>query len=125
MRYAWPICGLLFFSLTSTAMGEGALEPVGAAVEEPVLVDRWGIEHLWSPELTTTPEGKSRAVVVVFLDVNCPIVTRQAPTLRNLHERYYSSGVQLLGIYSNDGLTRMEMAGHKQKLDLPFRSTLR
>ncbi|MBL9080514.1 MAG: redoxin family protein [Planctomycetales bacterium] len=91
-----------------------------ALAEPPVLVDRWGVEHLWSAELNTLPDGKARAFVVVFLDVNCPIVTRQAPTLRALHDRYYSQGIQFLGVYSNAGLARMDMASHKQKLGLPF-----
>ena len=77
-----------------------------AGVAAPILVDRWGIEHLWSSDLSTFPSGQTKAFALVFLDVNCPIVTRMTPVLNELHEHYRKAGVQFLGIYSNDGLTR-------------------
>jgi hypothetical protein len=97
---------------------------VGAAQAEepatPVLVDRWGVEHLWSTDLTTFVDGPTRGLAVVFLDVNCPIVTRMAPKLNELNERYQKERIQFVGVYSNAGLTRVQMASHKQKLDLSF-----
>jgi hypothetical protein len=95
-------------------------EAGNAGLAAPILVDRWGIEHVWSTDLTSLPEGATKAFALVFLDVNCPIVTRMTPVLNELHEQYRKAGVQFLGIYSNDGLTRMQMASHKQKADLAF-----
>jgi hypothetical protein len=91
-----------------------------AGFPAPILVDRWGVEHVWSTDLSTFPAGETKAFALVFLDVNCPIVTRMGSVLNDLHERYRRAGVQFLGIYSNEGLTRMQMASHKQKLDLAF-----
>lgn len=121
------IRGLLFvlvalgaWSKAISPVAAATTEAVTSAASEPLLVDRWGVEHLWSKDLNTLPGGEARAFVLVFLDVNCPIVTRQGPTLGLLYDRFVSHDVQFLGIYSNDGITRMAMAGHKQKLDLPF-----
>jgi len=86
----------------------------------PVLVDRWGVEHLWSTDLTTFVDAPTRGFAVVFLDVNCPIVTRMAPTLNEMNGRYQKDRIQFIGVYSNAGLTRIQMASHKQKLDLSF-----
>ena len=105
---------------TPASSTPSSAQSLTSSAPEPVLVDRWGVEHLWSTELTTFPEGRARAFVVLFLDINCPIVTRQGPTMRELAKRYQESRVQFLGVYSNAGLARMDMAAHKQKLDLPF-----
>jgi len=86
--------------------------------DAPVLVDRWGIEHEFASHLTEFAEGKADAYVVVFLSAKCPIVTRIAPTLNELTRRYASRRVQFMGVYSMEGVTRMEMASHCQKLDL-------
>ncbi|MCE9605401.1 MAG: redoxin domain-containing protein [Planctomycetia bacterium] len=103
-----------FFARCATAA------ETGSAYATPVLVDRWGVEHLWSTDLTSLPDGPARGYAVVFLDVNCPIVTRMAPVLNELSGRYLAERVQFIGVYSNAGLTRMKMASHKQKLDLAF-----
>jgi hypothetical protein len=110
------VVGAVTHAATPSATSPGV---VPASLQSPVLVDRWGVEHVWSSDLSTFPDG-ARAFAVIFLDVNCPIVTRLSPELNNLDEQYRRQGVQFLGIYSNEGLTRMEMASHKQKLDLTF-----
>jgi len=111
----------IIVTLASASPTKGATPEAGTAgVAAPILVDRWGVEHLWSADLSTLPAGETKAFALVFLDVNCPIVTRLGPVLNELHEKYRRAGVQFLGIYSNEGLTRTQMASHKQKLDLPF-----
>lgn len=102
------------------AVASWCVSAVAENETQSVLVDQWGIEHDWSAELTVFPERKARAYAIVFLDKSCPIVTRLSPTLNELQSRYAADRVQFLGIYSNEGTTRLEMASHKQKLDLSF-----
>jgi hypothetical protein len=91
-----------------------------SALAEPVLVDRWGIEHAWSVDLSTLPNQQTRGFAVVFLDTKCPIVTRIAPRLNELADKYLEQKIQFIGVYPNESVTRLAMASHSQKLDLSF-----
>lgn len=110
----------LFAGLAALCSLAGGAVSADDGQSTPVLVDRWGVEHLWTSDLTTLADGPTRGFAVVFLDVNCPIVTRMAPVLNALDEKYRAERIQFVGIYSNASLTRMQMASHKQKLDLSF-----
>ena len=100
------------------------LTPAVSASAEIVLVDRYGQEHTWNPQrpITTLPVRKDvRATVLFFMGTTCPLVNKiYAPVMKELHKKFKPKGVQFLGIYSNSRVTRMAMAGHKQKIDLPF-----
>ena len=123
-RAAAIAIGLIVPSMTGAAIAaESTSTPTLAAetaIPAPVLVDRWGIEHGWSVDLTTFGEGHAKAYAVVFLDTHCPVVTRLAPTLNALQEKYLDAKVQVVGVYSNNGTTRLAMASHAQKLDFSF-----
>lgn len=108
-------CVVLALSWAQSAPTRAA-EPLAP----PVLVDRWGVEHDWSVALNTFAGGKVRGFAVVFLDTKCPIVTRLAPRLNELAEKYRTQEIQFLGVYANEGVTRLGMAAHAQKLDLSF-----
>ena len=119
MRHCEFVAGCFAIATAVGAASAGAVDSQ-PALAPPILVDRWGVEHDWSVELNDLAEGKPRAFAIVFLDTNCPIVTRLAPSLVALSTEFRPLGVQTIGIYSNDGVTRMAMAAHRQRLDLPF-----
>ncbi len=107
-------------AMVGSAQFADSAELASASFPQPVLVDRWGIEHGWSADLTTIGGGRVRGFVVVFLDTKCPLVTRIAPRLNALADKYLEQEVQFLGVYPNEGVTRIAMASHVQKHDLSF-----
>ena len=55
--------------------------------------------HLVKP----MPSGSYRAIVFVFLRIDCPISNRYAPELRRLHDKFASQGVALRLIFPEAG----------------------
>jgi peroxiredoxin/mono/diheme cytochrome c family protein len=63
---------------------------------------------------------KNKAIVVVFLGVECPLSNRYLPVLADLNKKYASKGIAFIGINANaqDGLERV--AAHARQHALPF-----
>ncbi len=61
-----------------------------------------------------------KAIVVVFLGVECPLSNLFVPVLADLHKEYTGKGVAFIGINSNsqDGLERV--ANHARRHAIPF-----
>jgi peroxiredoxin len=62
----------------------------------------------------------SKATVLVFLGVECPMVARYAPRLGDLHAAWSAKGVSFLGIDSNAGETAEAVAAHAKHAGYPF-----
>jgi peroxiredoxin len=63
---------------------------------------------------------EKKAVVVVFLDTECPIANLYVPTLAELHKEYAPKGVQLLGINSSAQDSFVRVSAHAQEREIPF-----
>jgi peroxiredoxin len=67
-------------------------------------------------------EPESRATVIVFLGVDCPLANLYAPRLKDLAVRYSGEGARFLAVNSNDFDTAPELAAFvwKHGLSFPF-----
>jgi peroxiredoxin/mono/diheme cytochrome c family protein len=63
---------------------------------------------------------KNKAVVLVFLGVECPLSNQFVPVLAELHKEYESKGVVFVGINANSQDTLERMATHARRRDIPF-----
>ena len=114
-RYQWIFLALLCTS--SVTAGTNAAGPA------PTLIDRWGQEHQWTIEGLPNSFGTStpRGYVLAFLSHQCPLVNRfYGPVLRELDERFRKERIQFIGVYSDTGSTRLQMASHKQRFNFGF-----
>ena len=62
----------------------------------------------------------AKAVVVAFLDTECPLANLYIPTLIELHKTYSPQGVQFLGINATHQDSFVTVAAHALERDLPF-----
>jgi peroxiredoxin/mono/diheme cytochrome c family protein len=62
----------------------------------------------------------AKAVVVVFLGVDCPVANLYLPRLLELEKQYRAKQVQFLGVYANEAEDLEQIAGHASDHDLPF-----
>jgi peroxiredoxin len=61
-----------------------------------------------------------KAVVVVFVGIECPINNAYWPVLAELHKKYSSKGLQFLAVNSNNQDTRQGVARHAKEHAVPF-----
>lgn len=71
-------------------------------------------------DLSQALGANDRALVLVFLGTECPVVRQYVPRLAELHEKYRPQGIQFLGIYSDVGVNVFQMATHAHDADIPF-----
>jgi len=64
--------------------------------------------------------GKNKAVVLVFLGVECPLSNQFIPVLTGLYKEYASKGIAFVGINSNSQDSREHMAAHARRNAIPF-----
>jgi peroxiredoxin len=63
---------------------------------------------------------KNKAVVLVFLGVECPLCNQFLPVLADLHKQYDKKGVAFVGINSNSQDSRERVAAHARRQEVPF-----
>jgi len=85
-------------------------------VAEPRLKSIYSEVHQVSEFL----KPNTKAIVLVFMGTQCPVIAQYAPRLVELSDKYQPKGVQFLGIYSNVGDDVLRMALHAQRCDFPF-----
>jgi peroxiredoxin len=61
-----------------------------------------------------------KAVVVVFVDTECPLANIYVPTLVDLHKEYADKGVQFLAINSSQQDSFISVSAHAQEREIPF-----
>jgi peroxiredoxin len=96
--------------------GDNVLSPpaIGAKVADFTL-----------PDIDNQPHSlrgykDKKAIVVVFVGVECPIANLYLPTLAELHKKYAGKGVQFLTINSNDQDSFADVVTHARERKLPF-----
>jgi peroxiredoxin/mono/diheme cytochrome c family protein len=63
---------------------------------------------------------KHKAIVIVFLGVECPLSNQFAPVLADLHKEYAGKGIAFVGINSNAQDGRERVAAHARRHNIPF-----
>ncbi len=120
-------CHLLFASF---AVGLGVLSILGVLAvsgNEPAPGQgRKAVDfHLQDPRdqdavsLSVLRE-KNKAVVLVFLGVECPLSNQFVPVLSALHKEYSDKGIAFVGINANSQDSRERVAAHARRHAIPF-----
>ncbi|MCE9606593.1 MAG: redoxin family protein [Planctomycetia bacterium] len=100
----------LSFGLISSFV---AAEELGA-IAESKLVDIDGQSH-------DSAEWKNRkATVLIFLGTDCPVSNGYAPEIQRIYESGKSSGVAVLGVYSDPSVTLEDARTHGKEYGFTF-----
>lgn len=84
--------------------------------QRPRLKSIYSEEH----ELTELKDQHTKAMVLVFLDTDCPVALQYCPMLLELHKQFGKQGVRFYGVYPNARVHVLSMATHAHDQDLPF-----
>lgn len=107
-------CPFCFFSLPDTVVVRSA-EPLRKAtdfrLQDPRDQDTIALSELCS---------KNKAVVLVFLGVECPLSNQFVPVLAGLHKEYKDKGIAFVGINANAQDSRERVAMHARQHAIPF-----
>src|SRR5579859_1143062 len=110
----------LFFGLCVVAFAQ-AMPRGGPAASEARQVADFRLKDPRDQRSVSLGDFKDgKAIVVVFLGVECPLSNLFVPVLADLHKEYAGKGVTFVGINSNsqDGLERVAI--HARRHDIPF-----
>lgn len=64
--------------------------------------------------------GEAKGYALVFLNTSCPVAQRYLPRLEELHQKYASQGIQLVGVYNSQDETPRDIAAHGLAAGLTF-----
>jgi hypothetical protein len=91
-----------------------------APAAQPRLKSIYTEEHAL-PEFV---DAKARALVLVFMGIDCPVVRQYVPRLNHLAGEFSDRGVRFLAVYANAGDNVLSMAHHAEQSDLVFPAML-
>ncbi len=115
MKTLVAACTVALGLAVSAGADEDAAPPaVGSTVRDISLKDI----HRRSRSLGSFRDKK--AIVVVFVGVECPLANLYLPALAALHHEFAGQGVQFIAINSNDQDTFVQVSAHAQERELPF-----
>jgi peroxiredoxin/mono/diheme cytochrome c family protein len=63
---------------------------------------------------------RSKAVVLIFLGVECPLSNQYVPVLADTYKEYANKGIAFIGIYANVQDSRERVAAHARRFAIPF-----
>jgi len=106
---------LLGFGLRAT--NASAAEEVSSKVTKAALIRLQEVSGKWSDPLSV--DG-TKAIVFIFVSVDCPISNSYAPKLRRISEAFTSRGVVLRLVYPNPDEVRAKIKKHLKEYELPF-----
>lgn len=110
--------GLVAWLAFAVAAGADGAERRSATTAAPVSDFRLVDIHRRPRSLDDYKDKK--ALVVVFLDTECPLANVYVPTLVELHKEYADKGVQFLGINSSHQDSFISVSAHAQEREIPF-----
>lgn len=70
------------------------------------------LKELWKPE--------SKAIVFVFMGVDCPVAQLYLPRLESLYDKYSKQGILFYGVYPNSRVDVLTLAHHAHDQKIPF-----
>lgn len=98
----------------------GLILGMAASGAEPKKVDPFTLPDFRGKTHSPMSDPKSNGLVVVFMGTECPINNAYMPRLNDLHRRFRSKGVGLVGINSNEHDSIEKIARHVQKYEIEF-----
>lgn len=114
MRSFLIVSSLILLATAPVHAAERAPAKTGTTIENFTLKD--GYDRSWS--LDQVKDAK--AVVVLFLGVECPVNNAYLPHLADLHQKYSTQGVAFVGINSNWQDSALKVRGHAEANKIPF-----
>jgi len=107
----WP----LSFALVAL-MAFGGAQPSGKVAKgAPIRLQQ--VSGEWSEPLLA---DDAKAIVVIFVSVDCPISNSYAPKLRRINQAFASKGVVLRLVYPNPDEDEAKIKKHLEEYELPF-----
>jgi peroxiredoxin len=117
-RFAYAAAGLsLLPALLWLALGRAEERPADPA---PRKVDNFTLKDTDGKEWSLDGLAKKKAVVVVFIGLECPISNAYLPVLNDLHKKYADKDVQFLAVNSNAMDLPAKITGHAREHKIPF-----
>jgi peroxiredoxin len=107
--------------LIATALG--LADPVDAKVTAPAVgavVPDFSLKDIHRRPRSLDGFKDKKAIVVVFVDTECPLANLYVPTEIELHRKYASQGVQFLAINASSQDSFVTVSAHAQEHDVPF-----
>lgn len=110
------ILGLAALALAHLALGDEKATPssIGKKVDAFTLKDAAG------KAVALADFKDKKAVVVVFVGIECPLNIAYLPRLAELHKEFETQGVQLLAVSANRQDTSRRMAEHVKQHAIPY-----
>lgn len=107
------------FSLVGIGSIAAGAETAAAA---PVKIEQFRLKDFRGKKVSLADYQSKDVVVVVFLGAECPLVKLYAKRLQELHKKYSSKGVAILGVNSNqqDSLAEIAHFVRTNKLKFPM-----
>jgi peroxiredoxin len=123
VKFCAALVGALLGIIVGAAQGAdvsknavSAAAPIGRTIDDFALHDYLGAKY----SLADWPDKK--ALVIVFLGTECPLVKLYGPRLAEMATKYADDGVQFIGINSNqqDSLEDIAHYARSHKIDFPL-----
>ncbi len=112
-----PVLTLLIASATGLAAAD---DPKAAAPAPGAVVPDFQLKDIHRRPRSLAGFGEKRALVVVFLDTECPVGNLYVPTLIDLHKQYEARGVQFVAINSSAQDAFVSVSAHAQERGITF-----
>jgi peroxiredoxin/mono/diheme cytochrome c family protein len=117
MRSLMLVCVLALVSLSCPSETLARkIEVSRKPSERPRLKSIYSVEQ----ELSDLKTRDTKAMVFVYLDVDCPVAQQYAGTLVELSNQFEKQGVAFYGVYPNARTNVVSMAAHAHDQDFPF-----
>ena len=117
-RFAYAAAGLLVLpALLWLSLGRAEEKSVNPA---PRKVDNFTLKDTDGKEWSLDALSKTKAVVVVFIGIECPVSNAYLPALNELHKKYADKDVQFLAVNSNALDTPAKIVGHAKEYKVAF-----
>ncbi len=99
------------------ALSAVADEPAAAGgkkIPSFVLADATGARH------SQDEWRQAKAVVLYFIDTECPVSNGYAPLMQRIADKYALQGVLFYGVHSEESVTAQSAAAHAKEYGLTF-----
>ncbi len=106
-----------------TAAALGFLDPPNAKLAPPAVgavVPDFTLKDIHRRPRSLESFKEKKAVVIVFVDTECPMANLYIPTLIALHKEYAEKGVQFVAINSSNQDVFINVSAHAQERNVPF-----
>lgn len=115
MRHA-----LLIATLASGLIAWGHCQPEAQAAKIGGVAPNLSFKDIRCLNRNLSDLGEAKGYALVFLNTTCPVAQRYLPRLEELHQKYASQGVRLVGVFNSQDETPKDIAAHGLAHHLSF-----